>query len=316
MWNDSDRMGYKDFLNLDIEQNFFVKEENSKTSVYYLQNFLSIFDETLKENVKSSLPKALKRMKQEWTYLIPYLEEESKISSYKELIEYYNHLVSWWSGMTTMFTAPDICKEEKMISELLELRKESEKHSDKMCSVMTNFLKNKFPLEYCIITIDEIKKLNDGKDIDISIIKQRKKGYVMDNGIIKVNSSFDEIIIQKGYSIYNPNKIPDGDVIIGNVAFPGNISGKVKIIKISNDLKNIEQNDVIVTEMTSPDYVPYLKKAAAIITDEGGITCHAAIVSRELGIPCVIGTKNATLILKTGDIVEVDAKKGIVKKID
>ena len=67
--------------------------------------------------------------------------------------------------------------------------------------------------------------------------------------------------------------------------------------------------------MTDPRYVPAMKKAAAIVTDEGGITCHAAIVSRELKKPCIIGTKIATKVLKDGDEVEVDAEKGVVKKI-
>jgi pyruvate,water dikinase len=65
--------------------------------------------------------------------------------------------------------------------------------------------------------------------------------------------------------------------------------------------------------MTRPEYMPAILKAAAIIADEGGITCHAAIVSRELGIPCIVGTKIATQALKDGDLVEVDADKGIVK---
>ena len=65
--------------------------------------------------------------------------------------------------------------------------------------------------------------------------------------------------------------------------------------------------------MTSPDYMVAVKKAAAIVTDEGGVTCHAAIVSRELKIPCIVGTKNATKALKTGDLVEVDADNGVVR---
>jgi pyruvate,water dikinase len=65
--------------------------------------------------------------------------------------------------------------------------------------------------------------------------------------------------------------------------------------------------------MTTPEYVPALKKAAAIITDEGGITCHAAIVSRELGIPCIIGTKIATKVLKDGNIVEIHGATGVIK---
>jgi pyruvate,water dikinase len=67
--------------------------------------------------------------------------------------------------------------------------------------------------------------------------------------------------------------------------------------------------------MTTPDLMPAIEKAVAIVTDEGGMLCHAAIVSRELGIPCIIGTRNATSILRDGDLVEVDAEKGIVRKI-
>ena len=67
--------------------------------------------------------------------------------------------------------------------------------------------------------------------------------------------------------------------------------------------------------MTRPEMVVAMKKATAIVTDEGGVTCHAAVVSRELNIPCIIGTRNATKFLKDGDKVEVDANKGIVKKI-
>ena len=67
--------------------------------------------------------------------------------------------------------------------------------------------------------------------------------------------------------------------------------------------------------MTTADLLPALRKAAAIVTDEGGITCHAAVLARELGIPCVIGTKTASKLLKTGDRVEVDASAGVVKII-
>jgi len=74
--------------------------------------------------------------------------------------------------------------------------------------------------------------------------------------------------------------------------------------------------DIIVAVMTRPDYVPAMKKAAAIITDEGGITCHAAIISRELKKPCVIGTKIATQVLNDGDLVEVDADEGVVRVLE
>ena len=112
--------------------------------------------------------------------------------------------------------------------------------------------------------------------------------------------------------------IPMGDEsateIKGQIGNRGIARGRVRMLR-SSQVSDFTPGDILVTAMTTPDFVPLLKKAAAIVTDEGGITCHAAIVSRELGIPCVIGTKNATKILKDGDEVEVDAEKGIVKII-
>lgn len=81
------------------------------------------------------------------------------------------------------------------------------------------------------------------------------------------------------------------------------------------DNKKVKKGDILVSPMTTSAFMPAIKKATAIVTDEGGITCHAAIVSRELNTPCIIGTKIATQVLKDGDIVEVDANKGIVRLI-
>ena len=80
-------------------------------------------------------------------------------------------------------------------------------------------------------------------------------------------------------------------------------------------MPKLKDGDVLVTNMTTPNYLVAMKKAVAFITDEGGITCHAAIIAREMKKPCIIGTKNATKVLKDGDLVEVDANKGIVRKL-
>lgn len=103
--------------------------------------------------------------------------------------------------------------------------------------------------------------------------------------------------------------------LVGHCACPGKASGVVKIIAIAADMAKMNKGDILVAHMTNPELVPAMKKAAAIVCDLGGITSHAAIVSRELGIPCVTGTKFATKALKDGNRVEVDATKGIVKKI-
>jgi pyruvate,water dikinase len=103
--------------------------------------------------------------------------------------------------------------------------------------------------------------------------------------------------------------------IQGQCAYKGVIKGRVRIVLNVNSNHVFFDGEVLVAGMTRPEYVPLMKKAAAIITDEGGITCHAAIVSRELKKPCIIGTKIATKVLKDGDMVEVDADKGIVNII-
>jgi pyruvate,water dikinase len=95
-------------------------------------------------------------------------------------------------------------------------------------------------------------------------------------------------------------------------ASPGMAAGAVKIVNNIDELDKIHEGDVLVTVMTTPDMVPAMKRASGIITDEGGVTCHAAIVSRELGIPCVVGTSNATKILDENQMVTLDGNKGMV----
>jgi phosphoenolpyruvate synthase/pyruvate phosphate dikinase len=113
-----------------------------------------------------------------------------------------------------------------------------------------------------------------------------------------------------------PRKTKKGKIIHGTVASRGLAKGKVVIVKGVKDLKKVEQGNILVAITTHPDYTISMHKAAAIVTDEGGLTCHAAIVSRELGIPCIVGTKVATKTLKDGDKVIVDAVKGVVTKLD
>ena len=112
-----------------------------------------------------------------------------------------------------------------------------------------------------------------------------------------------------------PKKLGAVSEITGQIGCSGTATGVVKIVIRPKDMTKMNQGDILVSIATDPDIVPAMKKAAAIVTEQGGITSHAAIVSRELGIPCVIGTKIATQVLKDGDLVEVDANKGIVRKL-
>ncbi|MCL5411907.1 MAG: phosphoenolpyruvate synthase [Patescibacteria group bacterium] len=101
-------------------------------------------------------------------------------------------------------------------------------------------------------------------------------------------------------------------LLSGSPASPGITSGPVKIIHSPSEINKVKKGDVLVTEMTTPDFVPAMKRASAIVTDKGGRTCHAAIVSRELGIPCVVGTDKATAVLKNDQMITVYATEGRV----
>ena len=98
----------------------------------------------------------------------------------------------------------------------------------------------------------------------------------------------------------------------GETASAGVYTGKVCIIRNPSELNKVQKGDILVTKMTTPDMVPAMQRAGAIITDEGGMTCHAAIVSREMGTPCVVGTEHATTMLQDGETVTVHASRGLV----
>ena len=138
--------------------------------------------------------------------------------------------------------------------------------------------------------------------------------HILENGRVRFYTGAKAKELKKLF-IQNRTSIKKTNLIKGQVAYPGHAQGIVKIVNATSDLKKFNEKDILVSYSTNPSLVPAMNKAAAIVTNTGGITCHAAIVSRELKIPCIIGTKVATQVLKDGDRVEVDANRGIVKKV-
>ncbi len=136
--------------------------------------------------------------------------------------------------------------------------------------------------------------------------KEKSKLYLIQTRPVTTVSQVNK----KGKESKNAYKIVTSPILSGSGASPGIGTGVVKILKSPKEISRINKGDILVAPMTSPDYVPAMKKSSAVITDEGGQTSHAAIVSRELGIPCVVGTKEATKILKEGQIVTVNGESG------
>jgi len=150
----------------------------------------------------------------------------------------------------------------------------------------------------------ELLDLLDKKDINKDQINERKKAYaliskkgeievIVGENIKELRKDFSENILKESIS--------------GMIASKGTARGYVRIIHEKKDIANMNKGEILVSEMTTPDFIMAMEKAKAIVTDIGGIASHAAIVSRELGIPCIVGTENATKLLSNGDLVFVDA---------
>lgn len=164
--------------------------------------------------------------------------------------------------------------------------------------------------EFLFCSADEVRK---GKIPSSSILQSRMQdcSTLLEDRRVRVFSGEDS----KKLIEFFHEEVEDVTEFRGAIACKGKARGRVKIIKDRNDFGKISTGDILVTSMTTPDMIPIMKKAAAFVTDEGGVTSHAAIISREMRKPCIIGTKIATRVLQDGDLVEVDANTGIVNKI-
>ncbi|MFA6514409.1 MAG: PEP-utilizing enzyme, partial [Patescibacteria group bacterium] len=142
------------------------------------------------------------------------------------------------------------------------------------------------------------------------LIAGRPKKYSSDMSYIAYKE--DGIIIDKKIFAKREEAAPVTE-IKGMAAQLGLVRGIAKVILETSETKKVKKGDILVTYMTSPNFLQAMKLASAFVTDEGGLTCHAAIIARELKTPCVIGTKIATKVIKDGDLIEIDANKGIVR---
>ncbi len=149
-------------------------------------------------------------------------------------------------------------------------------------------------------------------------LKIRSKNCVLIPGMFFETISLDAFVANHPDFEFPLEEISNKKVneLKGRSAFVGNAKGIAKIVKRKDQLEKVNEGDILVSPMTLPEFLPAMKKASAFVTDEGGITCHAAIIAREMKKPCVIGTKFATQVFKDGDFLEVDAKNGIVKVIN
>jgi len=207
-------------------------------------------------------------------------------------------------------------KDKKNLNLLLECRRKHENFVPSSDKVIRKSLKKAYPEFEKYIDVILLEEAFSGKLPDRKKLEKRLRDYFYAGN--KLYAGKNRGFFEKKYNIkiQEHSARGNGGVIQGKTAFGGYAKGKVKKILKLEDVRNFKKGEILAAPTTLPEYLPAIKKASAIIANEGGLLSHAAIISRELKIPCVIGTKAATSVLKDGDLVEVDADKGVVRIID
>jgi phosphohistidine swiveling domain-containing protein len=215
-------------------------------------------------------------------------------------------------------------KDKKRVEELIAARHArdmsfvySQQFFDNIFTLINKNVKDCGNLE--VATPNELNQIIKTKVCSDEIkarLKERENGCVVFQKEVYPISQFDELAIfleKYNVELPDPEEKIDVKMFKGSSASLGKAQGKVRLLYSKSDMAALQEGEIVVSPMTSSYFDPVLPRAAAIVTDEGGITCHAAIISRELGIPSIIGTKVATKALRTGDLIEVDADNGVVK---
>ncbi len=231
--------------------------------------------------------------------------------SREELIVFLDQIKNswtWWDCMWWMIEYYD--KHKLPMEDVLAVRKETEYMGPGIAGTIRNSLRKIFPGYEKYVDVISIAEVRDNKLEPIKVLENRLRNYVVIDQ--KIEYSLSEVLSRENI-ILKQEKI-DSSLLKGQVAYKGGvIKGSVRRVENRDQVAEFQEGEILVSSTTTPDFISAMKKARAILSEHGGAICHASITSRELKIPCVVGIKGITSVLKTGDIVEVDADKGIVK---
>jgi phosphohistidine swiveling domain-containing protein len=301
-----------------IENVVFIREPHSdKVSVWYDDvEVNAVWNVTSRRLVNDPAYFAMTRdlFYKYWERILPYLQGE-RIGDIAQLKQFYNDYLHWWTPMATIFEMVDLDLPEEMKQEALRMREESQEYTDAVDELYARFFKTHFPQYIDIMYVTLPQEIFDGlSDEKAKKILQRLNGYALVNGKMILYKELDRELKKAGFLIEEASAFYT-DKLEGTIGCKGKVQGKVRLLLYKHQIPLLQEGEILVTEMTSPDFLPAMKKASAIVTDEGGMTSHAAISARELNKPCIVGTRMATKIFKDGDLVEVDANQGTVRKV-
>lgn len=302
-----------------------VYEGEDLVSVYYEPDELRrIFGLILKKcSDKEFIKKEIDYYLETFQKLKQYFSGKLKVDSIEELREFYELYSSMFCYMAVIFVIPSFSVDEELKELAYKARVQTQEYNETPEKIIEEKLEEFFPHLKGKTRFVLPSEVWDGevenKEEILNKIEERKKGFVYYKNKLytgDVQGNLKKLKIE----LIDTKSVVSGEVnqekeneIKGQIARKGVVRGRVKLVSSIEHLEKVEEGDILVASMTMPKYLPAMKRAAAFVTDEGGITCHAAIIAREMDKPCIIGTKIATRVLKDGMEVEVDADRGVVK---
>lgn len=316
-WYQGEHVVLPNFLNKKVYFNhLFVYKFGKGTNVYYepsiprVKQLIDYFNKN---------PERLKEMSKDCDDLAKEIKSLCKKAKFNDIKKLRTIIIEKVWPIITISVVLGLYSDEFGVKKLeklgVELRKKSDTLLYKAGWKLWELAKEKFSKIENYIDYLSFKEVTSGKIPSIKELEKRRQGYIYFNGRLYVGKSLEQFIKENNIKLIDETGEFKDNNIKGTIAMTGKVTGRVKLVFEIPQLENVKQGDILVTSMTVPDFLPAMKRAAAFVTDEGGITCHAAIVAREMKKPCIIGTKYATKILKDNDLVEVDANTGIVKII-
>ncbi|OHA67091.1 MAG: hypothetical protein A3C82_02450 [Candidatus Wildermuthbacteria bacterium RIFCSPHIGHO2_02_FULL_47_12] len=304
----------------------FVRKPNGLTDIYYDintpdTNITCMFD--FFAHHPQRFKKGVEQFRKRHKTLLAMSQDMSRVNTK----EFFDIAVRYFGFISVIVNLgiPNTQTPSWMAQEAFKIRALTQKGEYSIGAAFFAVMKLRYPSLERYLDVISINDICNTKGPNPKMLKERKKGFIYFEGKLVTGISVKDfekkhkLKILKGLGIIGTIDeaknagAKDKKIIFGKAVYPGVVRGRVRIMLLRKKIDRVKQGEILVTTMTTPEYMPALEKAAAFVTDEGGVTSHAAIIAREMRKPCVVGTKVATSILHDGDLIEVDADAGVVR---
>ena len=294
----------------------FIYRKEGLTDVYYDVNEVEAAVVAVKNYFQDN-PRKFYRLAKTYRQYCVELETLCKQRSLNDLSKIFNLVCNIWPMISATVVLGEFIEHERVgniARRALDLRSETGEIVYLAADTLLELARKNYPRLSDFIEFLSFEEIESQHVPNFGELEDRKVGFIYFKGYLYPNYPVSKLE-RKHNLVIEKDEIVEIDELKGQVASKGKVRGKVRVMLTTEAMENFQDGEVLVSIMTTPDFLPIMKKASAFVTDEGGITSHAAIVSREFGVPCIVGTRIATKVLKDGDLVEVDAEKGVVRKI-